>query len=89
MSIVDTKRNDAPFTDLVVEEIETTTVAPRVSILGAPLGVEVRESPSRRIARYFTALRQNSTMGHNGFMMQDRAVYDEFRVSAERQAMAK
>ena len=89
MGIVDTKRNDATLVDFVVEELAPTPVAPRVSSVEALLSVEAHESVSSRIARFFAALGQNNTMGKNGFMLQDRAVYGEFRASAARQATAK
>jgi hypothetical protein len=89
MSIVDTKRNDGALVDIVVEELAPTTVAPRVSSVEVPLSAEARESVSSRVARFFVALRHNSTTGKNGFMLQDRAIYEEFRVSAARQAMFK
>jgi hypothetical protein len=89
MSIVDTKRNHAALVDFAVEELASTSVATRASSVEAPFTVAARESVSSRIARFFAALGQNSTMGKNGFMLQERAVYGEFRASAARRAMVK
>ena len=96
MSIVDTRRNDATHVDFVVEESLDYPVAPRATTsqvtattqTAATVGdVHARETWSTRIARFLTALAHHNASGKNGFMLQDRAVYEEFRASAERQAM--
>jgi hypothetical protein len=89
MSIVDTKRNGTALVDFAVEDLAPTAAAPRVSNVEVPLSAEARESVSSHIARFFAALRHSSTIGKNGFMLRDRAVYEEFRASAARQAMVE
>ena len=88
MSIVDIKRNDATLGAFVAEQIEVAPAATRAPSPLAPT-VATRENVSRRVTRFVAALRQGGTTGRNGFMLHDRAVYQEFRVSAERQAMNK
>lgn len=82
MSIVDIKRKDATLGDFVAEQIE---VAPSAL---AP-AVATRENVNSRVTRFAAALRQGAATGRNGFILHDRALYQEFRVSAERQAMNK
>ena len=96
MSIVDTRRNNATHVDFVVQESLDSPVAPRAMTsratattqIAATVGdVHARETWSTRIARFLTALAHHNASGKNGFMLQDHAVYEEFRASAERQAM--
>ena len=88
MSIIDTTRKNAARVDFTAEEIVTVSGASRGATLATPVAF-ARESTRSRFTRFLAALGHNSTMGKNGFLMQDRAVFEEFRVSAQRQAMNK
>ncbi len=88
MSIVDRKPNDVTLVDFVAARDEFVPAASRPpDAQSSP--VAAHDDASGPVARFIAALRQGGTTDPNRFMLHDRAVYQEFRVSAERQAMKR
>ncbi len=87
MSIVDTKRNDAPLVDFVVEH-PATPGSRRVVTAPAPATTSVAAQWAgrrSRVARFFVALGQSGTPGRNAFLTHDRGAYQEYLERAARQ----